>query len=143
MEELGDKFSLVMNEWYKLEKSYMFSNARAGYGTKGRPDILSTWIKNGRNRVANPSIQDLAKFKGEFWPWWKLQQPKGRDVGMRAQTEGFEWEPLKFPGINGMCSFVALLRWWGEASKGDMEEVMEWRKAMDDVAWVMEVLRSV
>ena len=141
-EELGGDLRLVMNEWYRLEKAYNFTNARAGYSAQGRPNILSGWIKCSRVRVANPSIVNLKKFKAEFWSWWLAQQPEWRDASMQMTPDGRSWQSARFPGVNGMCSFVALLRWWGDAAKGLDEEVMEWKKAVHDVMWVIKELRS-
>lgn len=141
-EKLGEEFMLVMREWFELESTYKFANVRAGYSPKGRPEILSNWIKYGRSRVANPSITNLKMFKEHFWRWWSALQPEWREVSVEVMMPGESWESAMFPGVNGMCSIVALLRWWGEAAMGQDEEMMEWRKAVKDVVWVMRSLRS-
>ncbi|KAJ7585947.1 hypothetical protein C8J56DRAFT_787949 [Mycena floridula] len=151
--ELEPRLGELVKAWAELENLYGFEDERSGYKTTSRPVEVGIWIKNGRTRGGNerPPIASLKSFATDWWAWWQAQQPPWREMGgmvkyQWAQTEyGDEWTTLRFPGKNGVASFVATLIWWrqdlqeAEKSRNVATSYM-WDMALRDVLWMTKGL---
>ncbi|THU80791.1 hypothetical protein K435DRAFT_563900, partial [Dendrothele bispora CBS 962.96] len=135
-----------------LEASYHFQDSRKSLPTSNRPGAIQAWVKNARKDRLPVTENDPMTFGNAVLDWWNSLQPDWRgldqegmvDILERAwlkEVEG-QWGKLRCPGINGLSSIMACLRWWldlnlqsGKGMPGD-----EWHVMLEDVVWVMDCL---
>jgi hypothetical protein len=153
--KLGREWEGLLLKYINIEARAKFVSERGAmhaFSSAKRPAEVEWWI--ARARKPKPVIKDIAKFKDNFWSWWKGLQPKWREVGnvdgpLTSGHRCFEgpgdgdWVDLNKPGQNGFLTVVSLLCWWGHALCNGNHGMTEWRAAVDDVDWVLSKMLLV
>jgi hypothetical protein len=128
---------------------------------EGRPAEIATFMKYGRKWEGRQELETKTvgprEMEGSFahgwWRWWRSLQPQKRkesEDGVLTCVNNLsaeEWEMVaKTHGRNGMLLVVGCLLWWGDAAAAtqDTPLQLEWKKAVEDVTWVLgKTLESV
>ncbi|THV03258.1 hypothetical protein K435DRAFT_651832, partial [Dendrothele bispora CBS 962.96] len=81
-------------------------------------------------------------FSNKVLIWWNTMQPEWRVLEQGALDKG-EWGQLKCPGINGLYSMMACLRWWAVREISEGGKLSEkWKGLLGDFVWVMDSIAA-
>ncbi|KAK7019753.1 SERTA domain-containing protein 3 [Paramarasmius palmivorus] len=132
--------------WEDLERAYGFATSRQTLPTVKRPDAVNFWTKRARRLADPPPATQGPKFGKEVSEWWDSMMPSWRRKvnGQWARDGEGDWGPVRCPGLNGLLSIMACLRWWlVQESSGSVQKASRsWQALFDDVCWVMEELKK-
>jgi hypothetical protein len=110
-----------------------------------RPSQVELWIMRSRpGGTYAPPIDDIYEYIRSYQEWWNSLNPSWRrknKAGDLVAAGNGAWSNLEKPGINGLLTVFACLKWWIDAievlkagSKG------QWAHAVLDVVWVLQGL---
>ncbi|KAF9471309.1 hypothetical protein BDN70DRAFT_939042 [Pholiota conissans] len=141
--DLGNAWHQLLTSWTQFEEASMYTE-NGTLGTKGRPPLVSEWIRYARSPKYSPKTLKLNIVSSMFWAWWRGLQPEWRaddGSGVLPRSNG-DLMTIRKPGKNGLLSVLALLFYWGiEAQgKGSRGGENDWKDAVDDVDWVIRGL---
>nr|GAT45798.1 predicted protein [Mycena chlorophos] len=142
---LGPGFNAVLNAWVRIEVASRFLDSDEGLVVKGRPAVLTRWLRATSESGDLPEVENVASFRATFTRWCDGMQPNWRQrdsskrwiIGGTYGAKGREWGALYTWGSNGLVAVVAGLFIWGCAAQGTTHEVA-WTQAVDDAGWIME-----
>ncbi|THU99823.1 hypothetical protein K435DRAFT_658240 [Dendrothele bispora CBS 962.96] len=131
-----------------LEASFKFVDFKKILPTTKRPVAVPVWVKNARKESCPKKVGALENFRNEVLVWWNTMQPDWRILEKDALDKGEwvkevkgQWAKLKCPGINGLYSVMACLRWWAVSEIGQDGQLSEqWQRLLGDVVWVMDAI---
>lgn len=139
-ENLGTEWENMLGIWTKFELSHRSQSAGRIPADK-RPSFVGDWLKRARAPTYRPVISRPDKFGDTFFAWWTSFQPTWRTANGGALLKGDgDMEDLRKPGINGLLSVLAALFFWGSALGAGRESDVSWRRAVEDITWVLEKL---
>ncbi len=146
-ESLGDDFRQFLQMYALLEESKQFHCPHKGLAPKGRPQLLSKWVAQGRMQGPMPvlAIDNIDDYENEWWTWWTSLQPswRERDTARKFEQGMYrsDWAELNFGGMNGWLGVVATLFWWGMVVKqSSCEHQVRWQEALKDSRWMLQGL---
>ncbi|KAJ7600441.1 hypothetical protein C8J56DRAFT_767490 [Mycena floridula] len=143
----GELWKKLVMKWVNLERSYEFVSPNGhALPAAGRPDAIRWW--SGRRRPANhvpPDAEKVVEFAEAWWTWWirvnlnwRTKDAEGKLVaGGTGSWDIF----MSAPGVNGIVSIIATLRWWYLAGSRSVTEPA-WLQAMNDMLWVLDQINS-
>ncbi|THV01342.1 hypothetical protein K435DRAFT_573840, partial [Dendrothele bispora CBS 962.96] len=147
----NDSYKALVAELVDLESSYGFESSTKSLSTKGRPDAVHHWIARKRKEQlpGNGSIWKASDMQGGILDWWNSLMPDWRQLGRGSnelrnygwvQEVKGSWGDLRHPGVNGLYSLIACMKWWlllVFQEQEDSEEVpKEWQLMRTDIGWV-------
>ena len=143
-ENFGDNWRSTVSAWYSFEEKHNFKTGTR-LGCSGRPPIIGRWIQLARDPSLTREKAGSANLNGidaDFWGWWAGLQPAWRKVlsEMTSRDVDGSWSALDKSGANGLLSVVAALQLWRRF--GSDPELESWSRAVDDVHWVLEQIRT-
>ncbi|KAK7015173.1 SERTA domain-containing protein 3 [Paramarasmius palmivorus] len=147
---IGSGWVQAVQLWEDLERSYDFTTpTQKTLPTKNRPDAVLFWSKRARKCAAPPDTKDAQVFGDSVVEWWNTMMPCWRtkdDKGNWAATGEGDWGGLRCPGLNGLLSIMACLKWWliseCGGSLGSLDNASsQWQALFNDVCWVLKQLR--
>ncbi|THU87065.1 hypothetical protein K435DRAFT_586568, partial [Dendrothele bispora CBS 962.96] len=135
-----------------LEAAFKFKDSRKSISTTSRPDAVGAWIKSARKDSLPKEIKgtEPMTFGNAVLEWWNAAQPEWRGLMEEDLTEGGwprevrgQWGKLRCPGVNGMYSIIACMRWWGMLScQAEKTPSNLWKMALEDMVWVMDTMAA-
>ncbi|KAK0449366.1 hypothetical protein EV421DRAFT_1732637 [Armillaria borealis] len=147
VQSLDAEFHQSLRKYVLLEEKKDFDGPRIGLAPKGRPQLLTKWIGQGRMQGAMPvlSTASIDNYEKEWWSWWESLQPSWRNrdtAGKLVQSMyGNCWEELNIGGTNGWLGIVAMLFWWGVVvQRSSPDHRASWQEALKDVCWMINGL---
>jgi hypothetical protein len=132
-ENLGEEWMKLVEEWGNFEKQQQFVEVKR-LPSKGRPEVVTTWISRGRKISCRPEINDLKAYETQFKTWWVGLQPDWRVMNgevVKTSVEG-DWDCLRLSGCNGFLSILAALFFWGIAARNKPVRRKVWSSAVED-----------
>ncbi|KAK7438104.1 hypothetical protein VKT23_018270 [Stygiomarasmius scandens] len=147
--ELGDNttgWEDAVESLVSLEASFDFKDLKKTLPTTNRPTVIQAWVKNARRDHLPVLEDDASTFISVVLKWWNSLQPDWRTLDRDDLSEGGwikevkgHWGKIRCPGINGLYSVLACLRWVAvlEMSEKGMTSD-EWKMLLEDVVWVMD-----
>ncbi|THU81170.1 hypothetical protein K435DRAFT_694121 [Dendrothele bispora CBS 962.96] len=131
-----------------LEASFKFNDFKKILPTTKRPVAVPVWVKNARKESCPKKVGAVETFRNEVLVWWNTMQPDWRildkddlDTGEWVKEVKGQWGKLRCPGINGLYSVMACLRWWAVSEIGQEGRLSEqWTRLLQDVVWVMDAI---
>ncbi|KAJ3483829.1 hypothetical protein NLJ89_g12030 [Agrocybe chaxingu] len=144
-EDLGVEWQNLVQAWITFERGEGFEETVKGkLGASGRPGVIGDWIQRKRSPSYRPNITHLPTYEGEYLKWWASVQPEWRvssrgDV-LFGKMEG-NWDVLRKPGVNGICSAMAGLFYWGLGVQSAKKSKRKWLTAVADCTTALTHLR--
>ncbi|THU85853.1 hypothetical protein K435DRAFT_684789 [Dendrothele bispora CBS 962.96] len=133
-----------------LEAAFKFTDFKKILPTTKRPVAVPVWVKNARKEPLPKKVGDSVTFSNEVLIWWNTMQPEWRVLEQGALDKGDwvkevkgPWGKLKCPGINGLYSMMACLRWWAVKEISEGGKLSEkWKGLLGDLVWVMDSIAA-
>ncbi|KAK7016228.1 hypothetical protein VNI00_018947 [Paramarasmius palmivorus] len=143
----GDEWLQCIESWEDMEHEYGFVTTLQSLPTKTRPDAVLFWTKRARKGPTPPDVKQPG-FGAAVTDWWNSMMPSWRTRdghGRWERTGEGNWGALCCPGLNGLLSVLACLRWWLIEECGGLDGSVshastEWQAVFNDICWVMEEL---
>lgn len=148
---MGNKVAACVSNFFDFEAARGYSDG-SKISVKERPGVVQAWLARGRKweKVVDLPILGSQKkggtYIGSWWRWWALVQPEERELvnGDLTKPGEVDWSQMStLHGRNGMLQVMATLLWWGDHAYDDEEARLEWERAVDDVAWVLQELQKL
>ncbi|KAJ7898182.1 hypothetical protein B0H14DRAFT_2280684, partial [Mycena olivaceomarginata] len=141
----GALWKSAVSAWLTLEHASGFQASGKALSAAQRPGAVSWWAQRGRSTSRIPVGLDSEDERQDFYEgvilWWWTVNPAWRKraedfavCGLKTLSGG-NLESLP-SGLNGLTSVLACLGWWYHIA-GVTEGTPEWRKLVEDVAWVL------
>ncbi|THU83047.1 hypothetical protein K435DRAFT_690306 [Dendrothele bispora CBS 962.96] len=147
----GKDWRQAVEALVELETAYSFKSSTKSLNNTMRPPAVQHWVSRGR-KEAFPSIlagEKANSFHQNIVTWWNELMP---DCEVLAQVEWGEtvegtWGTIRNPGINGLYSSLACMKWLlqlhhGEDKMDSSKALSQWTLLLDDIVWVIDQLKS-
>ncbi|THU80354.1 hypothetical protein K435DRAFT_583641, partial [Dendrothele bispora CBS 962.96] len=151
----GDLWEDAVNVLVSLESVYGFQTSHKSLSRTSRPPAVKHWVEGGRKQAIPTVIQGTKPdaFEPEVVGWWNQLQPDWRTLAAGStELEGGkwtrevkgDWKALRQPGINGLYSVLACMKWWLLLQHKDLDEVdankasFAWDFVLKDIVWVID-----
>ncbi|KAJ7302495.1 hypothetical protein DFH08DRAFT_666433, partial [Mycena albidolilacea] len=145
----GALWKSAMSTWLTLEHASGFQASGKALSAAQRPGAVLWWVQHRRSTSRIPAGLDSEDEQQDFYEgvilWWWTVNPAWRKEGVDKAEDfavcglktlsGGDLESLP-SGLNGLTSVLACLGWWYRVA-GVTEGMLEWRKLVEDMAWVL------
>ncbi|THU88879.1 hypothetical protein K435DRAFT_569061, partial [Dendrothele bispora CBS 962.96] len=153
----GKDWMQAVEALVELETAYSFKSSTKSLNNTMRPPAVQHWVSRGR-KEAFPSIlagEKADSFHQSIVTWWNELMPDWRKL--EAGSEGLAevewgetvegtWGTIRNPGINGLYSILACMKWLlqlhhGADNMDSGKAPSQWTLLLDDMVWVIDQLK--
>ncbi|THU78433.1 hypothetical protein K435DRAFT_700022 [Dendrothele bispora CBS 962.96] len=154
----GKDWRQAVDSLLELETAYSFKSSTKSLKNTKRPQAVQHWVSRGR-KEAFPSIlagekadsfhQSIAAWWNDLMPEWRKLEPGSEALAQVDWGETVEgpWGTIRNPGINGLYSILACMKWLlqlhhGEHKMDSGKAPSQWTLLLDDIVWVIDQLKA-
>ncbi|KAJ7077193.1 hypothetical protein C8R44DRAFT_896375 [Mycena epipterygia] len=146
----GMKWAGCVSNFFDFEAAHGYSEGKK-INVKECLQVVQHWLSRGwkwERGVDLPILGSQQKggtYIGSWWQWWAWVQPEEHELvdGDLTKPGEVDWGYMStLHGKNRMLQVMATLLWWGDHTCEDEATCVEWERAVDDVAWVLQELQQ-